>query len=476
MVSQAQPPVQAPQLMSWVHPIGTRDGTLTKDARMVNCFFEQTENGMALVKRPGTSSVLAVGGTAQGSFNANGYAYFIAGDTIRDVTGVFSLAIPGLTKAGEQFYCLSDTPSTISWLKSASGLWKFTNTPTAVGGTLTKVTDSNYPAQTVPGLGYLDGIYYVMDTFGAVRGSAITDGMTWPALNFIQADVSLGAGAGVARHLNYIVAYYTKGIQFYYDANAANGNTDQGTQLGAVQNACWTTGLAQGDSIVELTDLSFFLARGQKKGVIACQFNGLEMTIISTPYVEKVLSRSDMSTVHSFGIRTAGHSFYVVTIPDINVTLAYDVAASQWQQWSSLVNGVEQYFVGGNYLSGEGKDLLQNVVDGTVMAMDPAVYTDVTGNLRVTAITPLYDYGSINWKRVASLFFLGDTISTSITVNVSDDDYATWINPKIISLATVRKQIQRGGRFRRRAFKMVHEDNTPLRLVDARFDLMVLNS
>lgn len=475
MVSQVQQPLQAPQTVSWCHPIGTRDGTLTKDAKMVNAFFETTENGLALVKRPGTSQVLA--GTAsagQGGFMCNGYTYYISGDSIREVGGAYVAAIPTVTTPGQQYYCLSDVPAGTSYIKSASGLWKFVGNTGAIGGTFTKITDANYPATTMPGLAYIDGIYYVMDTAGTVRGSAIDDGTTWPALNFIQADFSLGSGMGIHRHLNFLIAYYTKGTQFYYDANAANGQVTQGTQLGSVSNASWTTGLASGDSVVELIDSTYFIAKDGRRPV-AAMFNGLELSVISTPYVEKILSLSNFSKVHSFGIRIAGHTFYAVTLVDLNITLVYDVAANQWQLWSSVVGGVEQYFVGGNYIDGAPQDYLQNVLDGTVMKMDAAVYTDVTGAVNVTAITPIYDYGTINYKRVASMFFLGDIINTSITVSYSDDDYQSWNNPRTVALSTVKKMLQRGGRFRRRAFKMFHSDNTPLRLVDAKFDLSVLN-
>lgn len=476
MTSQVQQPLQAPQIVSWCHPIGTRDGSLTKDAKMVNCSIEQTENGMALVKRPGSAMQLGITGKAQGGFVCNNYAYYIINDTIRSIDGTFVLAIPNVTGPNEQYFFLNDTPAGHTWLKSGTGLWQFSAASGVVGGTIAKVTDVNYPPATAGGIAYLNGIYYVMDTNGNVRGSALTDGTTWPPLNFIEADVSLGSGEGVWRHLNYLIAFYTKGIQFYYDANAANGQVTQGTQLGPVTNASWTSGLANNNTVVKFLDMTFFLTRSQERGVLVAQFNGLEMSVISTPYIEKVLSRSTLLGVNCFGIRIAGHSFYGLTLTDQNITLVYDLAANQWQTWSSVVNGIEQYFVGCNYLFGQNLDLMQSYVDGTVFKMDESLYTDAYGPINVTAVTPIYDYGTMNYKRVATLSYFGDVINTSMTVSHSDDDYNTWQNPRVVNLNTEKKQLQRGGRFRRRAFKMTHSDNTPLRLVDARFDLTVLNA
>lgn len=476
MPSQAQQPLQPQPTVSWVHPIATRDGTLTKDSRMVNCFLETTENGPTLVKRPGSSVLLAQSGTTQGGFNCGGFTYYISNDQIVGVPGGAAIPLPGITVPGQLTYCISDVPIGTSWIKTATRLWKFVGTGGVTGGVVTLITDVNYPPVTVPGFCYLDGIYYVMNPQGEVIGSALEDGTTWPPLNFIEADLSLGPGTGLYRHLNYLIAYYQQGIQFYFDGDSAQGDVSAGTQLAPVSNASWTSGLASGDSVVEMTDLSFFLARDSKQGLVCVMINGLQMQVISTPFIDKISNLSTLTGLRSFGMRLAGHSFYGLTFPDLNCTLCYDVQVNQWYQWSSLIGGVEQYFVGACYLQGQGKNLMQSLVDGSVFAMDPTVFVDASGPLRVTAVTALYDYGTINYKRIASMFFLGDNINSSITVDQTDDDYQTFKTPKVVSLLPTRKQIQRGGRFRRRAFRMVHEDNTPLRLCDVKLDITVLTS
>jgi len=480
MPSQAQTGLQPPQTFSLCHPIGTRDGTLSQDSKVVNAFFDQTSNGMALVKRPGTSTVISPGGTPQGTFNCNGRSYAINSDVVKDIVSGTAVAIPSVTTAGQHYYNLDDVPYGTTLLKSASGLWKFAGNSDGSGGTFTKVTDVNYPTTTAPGIVELDGVYYVMDattgTSGNIRGSNIDDPTTWPPLNFIQADFTLGVAAGLYRHLNYLVAYYNNGIQFYYDANAANGQTSQGTQLGPVTNASWTSGLAAGDSVLEMTDLSFFLAQDRKLGRVFIMINGLTMQVVSTPFVEKIANLSTLVGARSFGIRIVGHSFYGITFVDLGITLIYDVAANQWYQWTSVVSGVEQVFSGLNYLNGQGMNLMQSSVDGSLFQFLPTLYQDQTNPLKVTAITAIYDYGTINYKRVASLFLLGDNISTSVTCEFSDDDYNTWKGLQTISLSQTRKMIQRGGRFRRRAYRVIHQDNTPLRLVDGKFDLTVLSS
>lgn len=471
MPSVAQAPLQGPQSMSWVHPIGTRDGSLLKDPKMVNCFYETTELGPMAVKRPGLSLVSGTTGIAQGTFNCGTSSYVIVNDTAVNINTGARIGIPGITSPLQRYYTLSNvplTPTAYSWVKSASGLWRFDGT------TFLKVTDTNYPGVTMPGFTYLDGVYYVMDSTGSVLGSTLEDGTTWPALDFIRPDYSLGAGVAIHRHLNYIVALYENGVQMYYDANAAvNGN---GIALGDAGDASWTTGCSSGDSVTEMTDTTFFIANDNARGRVCMSVTGLEMSIVSTPFVEKIFNLSNLQTVYSFGLRVVGHSFYVVSLVDLDITLVYDVAASQWQVWSSLNGSTEGYFHYGFYLKSSYGDVLQDIVTGATIRMDPSSYTDYGSTIRMTSITQQYDFGTMNWKRIAGHYFFGDTSNTTVTISFSDDDYQTWNNPRVVDMSSVRKMIQRNGRWRRRAFKLVHEDNTPLRVGTGMMDLAVLSN
>jgi hypothetical protein len=68
----------------------TRDGTLTKDANILNGFVEA---GQAVFKRPSVNSVLATAtGQAQGGiYNINSLGYFINGDVLKSYNSAFVL-------------------------------------------------------------------------------------------------------------------------------------------------------------------------------------------------------------------------------------------------------------------------------------------------------------------------------------------------------------------------------------------------
>lgn len=66
----------------------TRDGTVDKDAKMLNAFVD----GEEVMKRPAVSAALATAsGTAQGGIANNSLAYIINGDSLRSYNSAGTL-------------------------------------------------------------------------------------------------------------------------------------------------------------------------------------------------------------------------------------------------------------------------------------------------------------------------------------------------------------------------------------------------
>lgn len=455
--------------------INTRDGTLTKDAKMVNCYTEVSSEGKSAVKRPGTSfvSTFGAGGTPQGQFLLSNEPYFINNDTVYNLTTGVGVAIPSVTTALQQYTTLSDTPYAQSYIKSTSGLWQVRVSAQAL--VITKVFNKSdlfsYPDVTVSGLSYLDGTYYVMDSEGKLYGSKLQDATLWPALNFIAADATLGLGVGVVRHLNYLVAFYTHGTQFYYDAGLP-----EGLPIAPVSNAAWTTGCAAGSSFRESSDVTFFISRTRQYGRTVSKFEGLSLGKISTPYIEKILDLSTLEKVSSFTIKIGGHTFYAITLPDLNVTLVYDVDFQDWHLWQSVVAGSNQGFTGINYLGTDSQDLFQDSATGQIMTINTATYVDANGPINVLIRTPDIAFGTSKQKRFASVFVAGDTVATNVYLSYSDDDYQTFSTPRAVNLGTVRKMLQRCGMSRKRSWDVTHQDNTALRLIELEVATQVAGS
>lgn len=205
----------------------------------------------------------------------------------------------------------------------AGGTSPATGTITAIGG-----------AVTVPGIVFLDGYFVVMDTNGTLYNSGINDASTWNALDFLTAQTEPGAGVALAKSQNYIIAFKEWSTEFFYDA----GNPT-GSPFSPVGNGFNLVGCASGDSVASLDGLIFWVSKTRQKGRGVHMMQGLQEAQVSTPDIERILNLSTLATVHSFGLKIAGHAFYVLTLVDQNITIVYDMTTKVWSQWSSLTLG-----------------------------------------------------------------------------------------------------------------------------------------
>ena len=208
----------------------------------------------------------------------------------------------------------------------AGGTSPATGTITATGGKV-----------TVPGIVFLDGYFAVMDTNAIIRTCALNDPMTWNALDFIGANVEPGVGKAIAKTQSYIIAFKEWSTEFFYDA----GNPT-GSPLSPVTNGFNLVGCANGDSVANLDGILFWVSQTRQKGRGVHMMRGLQEMQVSTPDVERVLNLSTLATVYSFGVKIAGHAFYVLTLVDQNITLVYDMTSKTWAQWSSLTLGTSK--------------------------------------------------------------------------------------------------------------------------------------
>lgn len=474
---------QNPALIGLVHQITSRDGSLSKDSKMVNCYPEQTEMGTAVVKRPGLSlyGTACPAGRGQGLFNFAGTPIaFVAGAAYEAGTPGVTFPFQGgvSTDQAQPFYAI-ESGITIGnsggLVKQSRVMWWYDNNANPAARSFNTVNDVNYPGKTTPGVVALDYTTYVMDQFGNIRGSNLNDNTTWNALNSIKVDIQLGAPLGLFRHLSYAVAFCDKGIQFYADA----GNPT-GSPLAAVPNGTFRTGCATGYSVVELDDITYFIGKSANaKGRAVFTIDGLQLSEISTPHINKVLNSlsipNDIETVpvRAFALKSGGHSFYVLNFTtNGNITLVYDITYKHWHQWTSVVAGVEEYFFGvasNNTPSGANDmlNLVQDVGSGAVYSMSESAYGDYTGTIQARIVTKPYDWGTMRRKFFSGLYLLADTVASTVSVRYSDDDYQTFSAFRALDLSTVKKMLLRIGSSRRRSWEFLHSGNTPMKLYSA---------
>lgn len=454
-----------------VVPIDTRDGTLTKDSKMVNCFAEQTPSGWAAIKRPGTTIGATVpSGTPQGVFLHDGGVYAIVNDTMYriDLGGTpVGVALPGVTGPTAQYQALSDVIVGTSGIKSQYGGWVLQ------GAVITQVTDPNYPVVTCQGLAWLNGTTYVVEINGAskrnvIRGSDLDAPLVWDPLNFLETSTATGLAVYCCNYLNYVAVFTEYGLQMYYDA----GNPT-GSPLSPVSNASWLTGCGSSGSVVKIVDDLYFVSNSSVTGYAVTVLRGLTLSTVSTPAIERVLNAQVFVTVFAEAVRVLGHSFYVlngVTAGGASTCLAYDLTTQQWAVWTSYVSGAETGFVGVHCITKNGIYYMQDRISGTCLLLSPSATQDDIGTVRgvqpiyTRIVTKPYDWGTLKLKFMTAVYFIADTVSATVALSYTDDDYATFSTPRTINFNTVKKFGLRFGSSRRRAWQLLHTAATTLKV------------
>lgn len=189
-----------------------------------------------------------------------------------------------------------------------------------------------YPDQTVRGIVYLDGTYYVMTPDALIYGSAINDPTNWSSLNVISAQSEPDPGVCLARQLNLIVAFGTYSTEFFY--NAANPT---GSPLLPYTSAFLEIGCATAGSVINAENSLIFMSVGRQKGRSISLLEGTTPKVLSTPYIDRLLNADSLANVTSYYIKVKGHGFYILTLPASDLTLVYDFTSAKWSKWTQLL-------------------------------------------------------------------------------------------------------------------------------------------
>lgn len=450
-------------------------GTARKDSVLINCYIEKKLDGsFRLVKRPGLKKYYdstSHGSTDNGIYSWNGHMYFVNTTTfgsvdagsIGSVSGSFKYTF-NVQQAGTIKLFFHNTVQGYVY-DSSNGL--------------VHITDANFASlstKLVPGSAFLDGTMYVMDVTGTIWGSALGDATTWPVLNTIKAQIEPDNGIGLAKQQSYVVAFKQWTTEFFYDA--ANPT---GSPLSPVPGAKLDIGCAHGDSIQDIGGRLVFLGVSKIAGRGFYLIQGLQVSKISTPYIDRLLDALDVvdnTEIHSWQIYSEGHTFYGITIIGSGVSYVYDLVEGLWAEWVNSVNSGLTIYASAPPLT--SASLAYTVVQGQgfLYYIGHDYYTDDIGALdntiKVDIYTNSFDAGNRRRKFLSQMEFICDQYQGStISVRFTDDDYKTYSNYRTVDLNKKRAVLHNCGTFRKRAWHIRHTANTPLRLESIELDMIL---
>jgi hypothetical protein len=369
------------------------------------------------------------------------------------------------------------------FLKTATNAYYFQSP-----STITKVTDINYPAVTVPGSAYLDGTTYVMDTAGVIWGSKnLNDVAVWDALNRIVAQAEPDLGVAIAKQATYVVAFKQWSTEFFYDAAVSPGSP-----LLPMQNAKISMGCLSAASVRSVNDVLYFIGTNRTSSAAVYEIRGLKLRKISTEAVDRFLNAASpqISALKSWTARINGRDYYcfssLFTVGQSygNRSAIFDITSELWYFWNAndlafdIVAGAAD--TSGNlYLQqGTSGGILYNFVERaqsdnlyTSTGLDTLTFT-TTNAIQMDIICPTYDGGTRLKKVLNKMRLVADrTNGTKLYVRWSDDDYRNWSGWRIVDLGDPSPQLTNLGTFRKRAFQFQYRDAANVRIKAAELEM-----
>jgi len=382
-------------------------------------------------------------------------------------------SIGGLTN-GVTYYIINSSANTIKLATSeanaiAGTAINLTSVGTGTTHTLTgsatataTSTLNSFPSPHIPSPTFIDG-YIVLAKGSDVYTSDLDEPAKWSSENFLSAEMFPDPVRALARQNNQVVVLGGNSIEFFYDAANAAGSPLSRNDATTIQ-----MGVAAPYAVYQNEKFCAFISQSDSGGRAAWVIEGFQPKKISDEYIERILdSEVDMSDVRGYGLRTKGHMFYVINLKTIGRTLVYDLDEKLWHEWSSNSGGSHAVFAYDHFAdNGTGSVYLLHNSNGSLYKLDTEAYTDDGTTILCELVTNRYDMDSYKPKFMHSVKVVGDRYSTSNSVALyfSDNDYQSWSNAKIVSLTDDFPAFHRLGRFRRRAFRILHSSNNPLRL------------
>lgn len=477
MAQQQQPGKRQKARLPLIGAYSNRGSNPLKDQRFVNAFpetrkVEQLDNTRIYInKRPGLVEFCNVAPNAQGRglihFKNNFYA--IIGNTVYEVSNSGIIVTPKITLPSSIgpcgiISCNSATLGDYIFICDGTVGWIIDDT-----GTPTQITDPDFPTPHRPSPTFIDG-YVILAKGSDVYNCNLDDPLGWNTDQYLSAEMFPDPVSALARQNNQVVVLGTDSIEFFYDAANASGSPLSRNDAAAIQ-----MGIAAPDLVYQNEQFCAYVAQSNSGGRAVWVIEGFKPRKVSDEYIERIIdAETNIQATSGFGFRTKGHLFFLINLKASDRTLVYDFDEKLWHEWASGIHtpygSDPTYHHSFDYDhvadNGTGKVYLLSASTGDMYYLDPEYYLDENIPIVVEIRTNKYDMDTYNRKFASSIKIVGDRYegTNPIAVAWSDDDYQTWSNNYVVDLNDDFPTRSRMGSFRRRAWRLVHVANKPLRL------------
>lgn len=202
---------------------------------------------------------------------------------------------------------------------------------------LTSITDADFTAlgTRCDGPTTMDGYLFWMNTQGQILHSDLDDATAYNALNVLTAEAYSDQGIFLTRHMNYIVAFGERSIEFFYDAANASGSV-----LRRVPGQLSAVGCVSSATVAKQSDVIAFLGQvGGGRSVFLMEQG--RPRVISTPALDRALTSANVGGAKGYIMRINGRLIYGLMLPNESKTYWYDFGT---QRWFEVLDGTGSYW------------------------------------------------------------------------------------------------------------------------------------
>lgn len=474
------------------------------ESGMLNAVVVKNNAGDYLTQRPSidvfedaSATVTNQKGRAIYYWSSNSGLYFVNANTI--YKGTYGTVIGTITTGTQKCYFFEVGTLLVLLDPQNNQGWTITT-----GGTLTEITDVDFPPKQTPALGItfggavLDGYLFVVADDGTIYNSALENAASWNALSFVDAERQPDGGVYLGTHHDNIVVFGPRSIEFFYDAQIAS----PASPLTRRQDVYHAIGCVSGESVYQDGDTIYFAGSNASGAVSVYMMNNFVPTKISTPTLDAFLTKSVINDGYSLvgsGLSGQGSTNYILTVYLLSgtvqplISFSYDSVTGLWSEYRTTVAGQGKFPLvswtirtGTVPRSGEGifanGDLFtviddQNPVDsigGTGWVESGWVATGwvasaSTGsgavNINMKSRLGQYDGGTKTKKKIINLVPIVDQTESSnmLTVRWSDENSKSFNTGREVD-TSVFEQINGTGSFRRRNFELEYSGDERVKL------------
>lgn len=240
-------------------------------------------------------------------------------------------------------------------------------------------------------------------------------------------------------------------------------------------------GLVAPSSLSRLGNSFAYVSQDDRGQGVIVVMNGYSPQEISNHSVTNTLTNQYISDAIGFSYQMEGHEFYVVTFPSIDLTWVYDASTQEWHKWLSM----DSY---GTYHRNRaqcqaifnGLVLVGDYLDGSISALDNAVYTDNGMPIRRLRRCPhlVSDFNQQYFDKLQLQFqpgvglAVGQGQNPQAMLRWSNDGASTWSNEHWRSIGVVgnyknRAVWRRLGTARDRVFEVSISDPVKAVIISA---------